>query len=407
MRRTRAHSGFTLIELIISMGIVVLAIALAGAGFAAQNQGLQSSDLRRQGNASTRDAMVTLEQTLRTTGWGIDPRWAIDRVTTTPTDMRTLDSITAPDHLTVLARNPLYQWVDAGGTGCAVGTVGGCFSGNAWAITAFNIGARQATISMTNGQVVEKGRVVVVQCIGGTNPVALTVATAVQHAGALGPETITFDAVQRYPYNDFASLSSAPAVGCHAQAGASMYLVDRSHFFIQTYAGRPWLMLETGLDLSGSTGTPDGTVDSLDWIPLAKDIEDMQVAFVMNRAAGSPATDSDTNFIVGDELNAVEQLTAQSASNDLPQYTTPTNDVSRRSLSVANVRGIRVNLVTRSARADPNRDPASSSFTGDIVRRAENARDPANQLTGGRFLRFPAVTEVSLRNMDSQRPFTF
>lgn len=403
MRRVRARAaarrGFSLIELIISMTIVLLAVGLAGAGFLAQNKALQAFDLHRQANASTRDAMLTLESALRTAGWGVDPRYAIDVYTA---DRSSVDNNDAPDELTVISRNPLYQWVNTNGTTCTL--TGGCFTaGNAWHVVTLTTAAPPVlTIALGAGQVIEKGRMLQVQCLGGENPIILT-ASARSTTGS----SMTMVA-NAFPYSDGTAI-----MPCHQDPSAQVYLLDRYHFFVRDYTGAngdpvPWLVLDTGLDLDGDGNLPmdsAGTGDVDDLIPIGKNIEDFQVAYLLRSAAGLGPDAVNQNWIVGDDPGGTEELPGGAGSaTATPLYTTPLTDTSRTLNLTANVRAIRVSMIVRSARGDPN---MPIDWAGDSINFSENRTGTTAALGTTRLRRFPAVTQLTLRNMDSQRPFTF
>jgi hypothetical protein len=180
----------------------------------------------------------------------------------------------------------------------------------------------------------------------------------------------------------------------------AVFLVDRYRYFIQSDAsGTPWLMLDTGLDLNDNGTLPAG--DAADLIPVAKGVEDMQVAYVLNsNSAPVAAPDSDTDWVIGDDAGSStpeEPLISASA----PDYRTPTTDAARFSMSPANVRGVRVSLVLRSERSDQTR---GKDWTGQPIPNAEN-RSGARPT--GPWRRYTAETEVSVRNMDARLPFIF
>jgi prepilin-type N-terminal cleavage/methylation domain-containing protein len=407
-QRKTMRRGFTLIELLISMAIVLLAIGLAGAGFIAQNQALQSTDLQRVANSNNRDAMVVIEHTLRAVGWGVDPRYAIDLtsgVNIASVDRAAGAGTAGTDILTVLARNPMYQWRDTADPGC--GIVGGCFVGAGWRVEAAstNLGAGLVGVTLTAGQVFELGRLIQLQCIGGTDPVILRVTGRRATAGL---QVLPFSVTNAFPYNDTASLKP-----CHGQAGATVFQIDRTRFYVadHTVAGvtTPWLMMDPTVDVDNDTniGCASGVCDADDVLPIAKNIEDFQVAYVLpNNPAPPDAVLLDN--VIGNAPATVELPAAPANTTSLPQYTTPASNASRRSTASANVRGIRVSLITRSIRTDPNRP----TYLGDAVPYGENRGGacPAGCTpTGGanRFLRFPMATEITLRNMMAERPFTF
>jgi type II secretory pathway pseudopilin PulG len=407
MSARRQSRGFTLIELIISMAIVILAVALAGAGFVAQNQALQSSDLHRIGNASARDAMLTLETTLRTVGWGVDPRFAIDvydgAAPLLAATSVTADQTNAPDTLTVVARNPLYQWTDANTPGCAVGTIGGCYTGNAWPIISMDTGTRTFVIAMRAGQRIERGRLFQVQCLGGTNPVILRYEGPLLAPTANGNQNITYHGTAAFPYNNSSELTNVAYQGCHGQPGAAMFLLDRTRFYVDSSSGpEPWLMLDPTVDVND-----DSAYTNADHTPVARYIEDFQVAYMLTTLNPSPpdAPLGSGDYVLGNRPGTAETPAKHTGNTDGPLYTTALDDSSRFNTKVANVKGIRVSIIARSARQEPNRP----QWPGDAIPYGENRDTPALTPTGTgkRWFRWPMVSEISTRNMDSQRPFTF
>lgn len=419
MTRLHRHRGFTLIELIVSMAIVLLAIALAGAGFAAQNQALQAFDLSRIANSASRDALLNLEGTLRTVGWGVDPRYAIDlRTPVAGSVFPSVDSATAPDELAFVSRSPLYQWAQEGGA-CAFaspdgscpgtcGLVGGCFAtgSNAWRLEATPAGTPvTVNIKLGSGQVIEKGRTVLVVCLGGERPVMITSAGRLVGTGAA--VNITGDSTITFPYNEaIAAFTSTSVPVCHNIPGGAVFLIDRYRYFVQSLADAsspsgftPWLMLDTGLDLDADGNLPPG--DTGDLIPVAKNVEDFQVGYVLNIGSLAPDVGATPDWIIGNDPGTVELPVGPTASGDLPLYSTVRGDASRLNTNSANVRAIRASVVLRSARTDLNQAPY---WTGDAQPALENR---ALVAPGDRLRRWVSQTEITLRNMDSVRNFTF
>src|SRR5262249_55995613 len=116
-------------------GCCVWLVGVAGGAEALIGQygALQSRDLSRIANGAARESTQFLDSTLRLTGFGVDPRWAVDfsyRCQVQPCR----DSITGPDELVVMSRDPRYQYLAQGEGTCT--DPSGCFTGNAWPITA-------------------------------------------------------------------------------------------------------------------------------------------------------------------------------------------------------------------------------------------------------------------------------
>lgn len=385
MRPTRPR-GLTLIELMIATLIMVTAISTAMVAFISLSRSLWSADQARAANSAARDAMVPIESALRNAGWGLDSRFAIDMTSAA----RSRDSFTASDELTFLSRNPSYNWLDRGEGTC--NTVGGCFAGNAWPVTSVDLAGspKTVTVVLENTDRLSKGQVIVVTCPNGGTPVMLTLGAARTGTGAA--ITLTPFSTNAAPYNDFNSL-----VGCHGLPGAAVFLVERTHFLVSSLGGVPWLMLDSGLDLDG-----DGTVpptDTDDLVPLAKNVENFQVAYAMQPSATVTAPDTNRDWIIGNHPNgAIEELDPAAAA---PTYTTSATDASRFTKHPANVRSIRVTLTLRSERTDQNRP---TTWTGDSVAGGENR---TTTVSGGRFHRYTSTSQIGLHNMGTASSFVF
>jgi hypothetical protein len=352
--------------------------------------------------------MQQIEHNLRVLGWGIDPHYAIDLSTncispTPPGPCR--DQINAPDQLAFVARNPMYRFLNQNEGGCTL--VNGCTYGRIWPITAMTAGAPNTlTISpqSTNPSSInfEMGRVVLAVCAGGQNATMVTLSQnyTVTNAGSfvltpVGP-------TPNPPYNDWGSLQT-----CHGQPGALLFFVDRYRYFIQNFGTppqiTPWLTLDTGLDLNANGILPPA--DTADLIPIAKDVEDIQVAYAIPPStACATAPDNGPgatgDWIIGNNPGVVEEPIG-TAATVAPTYSTASNDPSRcNSLNAANVRAIRVSLRIRSDKADSTRP----GWAGDSIPYAENRVGSAS---GGGYRRYTSETEITLRNLDSKSPFIF
>lgn len=377
--------GFSLIELMVASAIAILVIATASMALLSQYQGMQTADFSRLANGSSRSAISNIETSLRRAGWGIDPRYALDfKYNCAGTPCR--DKTNGPDELAFVSRNPMYRWLDNGEGACA--TAGGCFTGNAWPPVLPPPTAGSVTVAFPAGYTLHKGQVILVTCASGLNPVMFTLS-----AGVTGGQTTLSAApdVAGDPYNNPSGIVPGD---CHEQAGAAVFLVDRFRYFIQTINGTPWLMLDTGLDLNDDGTLPPG--DTADLIPVAKNVEDMQVAYVMNSSATMPVVSTD--WIVGDDPGTQEEP-AFSATQ--PLYSTPLDDPSRFLNLAGNVRAVRVSLIIRSDRTDKSH---GTSWTGEQIPNAENrtAASPA-----GQWRRYTAETEITLHNLESRLPFIF
>jgi type IV pilus assembly protein PilW len=395
MARLPPERGFSLLEVLTASAVSLVAVAAASQALVGQYTALQSRDLSRTANGAAREATQFLDSTLRMTGFGVDPRWAIDfsyRCATQPCR----DSATASDELVVVSRDPRYRYLAEGEGTCA--NVGGCFSGNAWPITAATTGPASLTVTFQPGTSLEAGRVVLALCAGGQSPVMLTLAAPVSLSGASPPSDVVLNRFSGDPalgpYNDTGSLRA-----CHGQPGAALFLVDRSRFFVQTLDGTPWLMLDTGRDLDGDGILPPADQDDL--IPVSKNVVDLQVAYALDACTGvASGPDSDGDWIIGNAKGAREEplLNTNPAA---PIYGTASTDPSRCTLNPANVRALRLTLRLRSDKADQAR---GAGWTGDQLVNAENRTGNLN-VPGYRL--FTTQLDVTLRNMNSTASFIF
>ena len=395
MARRAPRKGFTLLVVLVSSTVSLVAVAAASQALIGQYAALQGRDLSRQANGSAREATQFLDTTLRMTGFGVDPRWAIDttyRCAVQPCR----DSTTDPDELVVLSRDPRYRYQAQGEGTCA--DAAGCFSGDAWPITAATTSTPSLTVTFQPGTALETGRVVLAMCAGGQNPVMLTLGAPVSlspssPAGSVAISQFSSDATLG-PYNAPGSLLT-----CHGQPGAAMFLVDRSRFFVQTLDGTPWLMLDTGRDLDGDGVLPPADQDDL--IPVAKNVLDMQVAYALDPCASSPAgPDSDGDWVIGNTKGRQEEP-LRVTTPPAPTYGTSSIDPARCTMSPANVRAIRVSLRLRSDKADHSR---GQDWSGDVLPSPENRAGSLN-VPGYRL--FSAQLDVTLRNMSSTASFIF
>ena len=385
MRSFRPRAGMTLLELLVGMSIMLIVTGIAMISFVTQSQSLRVADMGRDANASVRDAMVPIEGAARDLGWGLDPRFAIDMTSAT----RSVDRFDAPDELTFFSRDASYRWQDLGEGTCT--TTGGCFNGNAFAITAANVGSnpRTVTITLPAGQALQKGRVVLAMCAQAQSPVMFTLSSTVTGSGS--SVTLTPVATNAAPYNDWSSLQV-----CNGASGASLYLVNRYHFYVST-SNPPWLMLDTGLDLNG-----DGTLpptDTADVIPIAKNVEDFQVAYILRSSAAFTAPDSNTDWVIGNDRGsaAVEELDPTLTA---PVYATTAASPLRYNKHPANVEELRVTLTFRSDKTDQSRQ----RWAGDSLPGAENR---AGSLSGGQYRRYTNTTQIRLFNMNSKSNFIY
>ncbi len=395
MARSRSQRGFSLVEVLTASAVSLVAVTAASQALVGQYTALQSRDLSRTANGAAREATQFLDSTLRMTGFGVDPRWALDfsyRCANQPCR----DSATGPDELVLISRDPRYRYLAQGEGACV--DAGGCFSGNAWPITAATTGPASLNVTFQPGTALEAGRVVLALCAGGQSPVMLTLAAPVSLPSSSPAADVIINRFSADPtlgpYNETGSLRA-----CHGQPGAALFLVERSRFFVQTLNGTPWLMLDTGRDLDGDGILPPADQDDL--VPVAKNVVDLQVAYALDPCTGVAAgPDSNGDWIIGNSRGTSEEplLNTNPAA---PVYGTASTDPSRCTLNPANVRALRVTLRLRSDKADHGKGEA---WTGDQLVNAENRSGNLN-VPGYRL--FTTQLDVTLRNMNSTASFIF
>jgi type IV pilus assembly protein PilW len=364
--------------------------------FLTQQRSVVALDLTRVANEASRDALLELETSLRRAGWGVDPRWAFDFRSYSCLAVPCRDKINGPDEVVFVARNPNYQWLDNGVGGCT--TAGGCFTGKAWH---GSVSANKVTVTANAGDTFPMGTTLLVTCVNGTHATMARVAAPATATAAGSLDVTVKDSLGGNPYQENAWAAFGADL-CYTSTNPqpSIFLVDRFRYAVQTFNGIPWLVLDTGVDLNGNGTLPDdGDLDDL--IPIAKGVEDMQIAYtyIPGTLYGFAATDSNTNWIVGDVPGTLEEpdptLTA-------PQYTTSSADASRFNLHPANVRGVRVTFSIRSLQTDQSQ---AATWTCDPLVLSENRT--AQLASFGRLRRYTAGTSVSVRDMDSRNSFIF
>lgn len=384
--RDRA-GGFTLVELLISSTITIMAIALALSMFSGQQSALRRQDLMRGNAEAARDALLEMESALRRAGYGIDPRYAFDFGSyrcASPGQCR--DRIDGPDELVFVSRDPNYRWTSA------AGGRGRMFNLVSHASGAFVL---EESSAGTAPKILHKGRVLLAFCNDGSEMSMQTVSatTEVNEGGSVTLVPL-LSPVADDPYRD----PNIDTAACFHSGTALIFLVDRHRYAIQVFDGVSYLVLDTGLDLDDDGSTPaEGDDDDL--LPVTAGVDDLQVAYLLDSSPGFTAPDSDANWIVGDTAGVGEEMDPTAAA---PDYRTALNDASRFNLHPANVRGVRLSLGLHSSVPDTSQ---AQTWRGDPLRLLENRTSGLSSL--GRFRRSTARSTVTLRNLESRSPFIF
>lgn len=380
----RAARGFTLIEVLVGGAIAIIAITMTLGVFISQNKAFVSLDLARDASGSGRDAALEMQNALKRAAFGIDPVVAFDF--SCQVGVNCHDRINAADEITFYSRNPEYVWAPQNpALGC--NTVGGCFGGGTiWPITATT--ATTVTVTLGANDVMHKGRILLAVCSSGAFPVFATVT-----AQRAGPGSVVIPVT----INTTGIFAGAAFQGCHAAAGSALFLIDKYHYFVTSLGApaEPWLVLDTGLDYNADTVVPPTDVNDL--VPVARDVEDMQVAYQIGQAvnppfASVPATDNNNNWVVGDSVGVQEEPNTAAVP--------PLTGSSSGTTNPGNIRGVRVTLVLRSR----TNDNSVKTGQGDAPFTSENRND-VTAITQAQFRRYPQTFSVAIRNMTAANPY--
>ncbi len=383
----RAARGLTLVEMLLSLAIGSVVIAGALALLIAQQRAYTSSAADRAMQDSARQGLEDLSVNLRRAGYGIEPWLAFDfgPVTNAPASWQggtatttvgypsgapgtappacaqavtpaTRDSTTASDEIVFYARDP------------------------AWSRTISAApAANQLALGTNLTQPLEAGQILQVMCSGASAWAYVQVGA---HADA-GQNLVTLQTAcdGPFPYQQ-AMLTN----GCFASGWtqARVFKVDRFHYYVQRFNGRPFLMLDRGLFANGAALVE----------PVAPDVEDVQFAYVFPLATAAPT-------LVG--ATPGTQLSNAAASIDLASapaaYTDPTAAATRTTRHPGNIRAVRVSVVVRIASADPKLGSAEFRTIPAAANRAANTNADQG------FRRLLVETTEATRNVDSRAPY--
>lgn len=340
--RSPMARGVTLLELMIALSIALIAIGVGLSMLLAQNASFQKQTGVGTAIAQNQVAADALYNAIRLAGTGIDPWMAFDfdfydcRLPGTALSMtesvgcssEQRDASNAADELVVAYRDPSYStsWsrpVNLPGdtrTNCTAGDMG-FFVGKVWGVTAATTST--VTLVLKPGDTLYRGQVLQLACPDGINYTYATIRSGRTSipTTATSCSSVTLDLyplVAGNPFHQPGYLSSA----CFSGGNARAYAVKRQRFFIHRQLGaplvHPYLMLDQGLDLDD-----DGRLTDADLLPIAADIEDLQIGYALDQvgimsiappptgwSSTTYVTDSNRNGVWGDEPGRTEQLSA-------------------------------------------------------------------------------------------------
>jgi type IV pilus assembly protein PilW len=390
----RSQRGFTLVELLVAMGIAAVVCAGALALLSSQQRAFRSSAGDRALQEAARTGLSELATNLRRVGYGIEPWLAIDvgPVANAPPSwpggapinsagypggppgtappactpvvaVTDRDSIAGSDEIVFHARDPGFSRKLAAAPS-----------------------ASTLTLDAPLGSPLYQGQILQLMCGGAAMWVYVTVGSFADK-GATQVQLQT-DCATGFPYQQ--DLLSA---GCFAAgyANARVFKIDRFHYYVARYADsalqggqRPYLMLDRGLWKDGAPLVE----------PVAPDVEDLQVGYVFPR--------STVQQLVGAPSGAA-RLSNAAASIDLgsapPAYTDNSAAASRATNHPANIRGIRVSVVART------RSPDLGLTADEFKKIPEAGNRPAVPNGDPGYRRIVVEETEAVRNLDSRGPF--
>lgn len=477
--------GFTVAELTVSMAITAIVMTLVMGTVVSQQRGFQSSETGRRAIEGGRDAMLELERSVRRAGFGVDPRYAFDFAyyrcefldsanpkTNLPFACRdrnrragALWNAGFSDELVFFSRNPNYRIVPNGSTldgttNCA--DTRGCVVGRMWRIKPGSIDAptRKFTLErlVTGGPTkLQRGQVLLAVCSNSpANYTMMTVDVPVTLTKTNDTDVKVYPATPAdppttlapSPYRENAIFNTGGLVDCYGTS-AVVFEIDMYRYFIrydfprESPQRRPWLMLDRGVNLNDLDSTdpwvrPAGTdpdasrLTSLE--PVAANIDDMQVAYIMNPIKGQAAPDAGafdgtgSNWVLGDANLDPATTTAASEAYEEPNpfvtaplYRTLATDSARSTPHPANIRAVRIGLVVRGEQRLPGAKGAEYDTAADPFKRVDVLPPLENRgllippssfsaTTDTDYRGIPrsvVQTSVALRNMQSRGMFAF
>jgi type IV pilus assembly protein PilW len=392
--------GFTLMELVVALGVSGLAIAAAMALLVSQQRSYAATSADRAQQEAGRMALKELVGKLRGAGYGVDPNLVLDfgptAVVPRPNliapattvqqssyacanPVRCRDSTTGSDEVVFLTRNPAFSRV------------------------ASAVDTDKVTLTGEMSRDLQAGQILQVSCMGGAQVRAyVTVAQAV--AGVVNPDPAKDVDVQLSPGQAAGGLPVFPfensqlTDSCFSLSGGVAPMVtkvDRFRFYVawydpqgnvvpaQTLGARPYLMLDQGL--RDPLGTPE-------LIPVAPDVEDLQLTYLYPPAGaglGLQPVGASVGTSAADEPFAITTAVVPPAMDDAPDA------ASRTTGHPANIQAVRVSVVVRSAEADVGLATVEDRTLPTLGNRAAFQGVPY-------YRRSVFETTVALRNLQSQ-----
>ena len=361
MKSIRRRAGFTLIEIMISVAILVFVMAGISTVLLKQSQASSMQSLQRDLEQSGRLAVLDLAHAVRWAGYGIAPPAAFDfdrYGCTTPGSGSTCNPVTisgltsyfsrdrtdGPDELVVSYRDPMFTMRSIPAAG---------FTGS---------GPYAATLGSALTDVLKRGRVVQVLCSGADTVAYLTLTSD----AAVGATTLTLQAVA--PADGYYP-TTLPTSACFNNGGAFLTLIERARYYVANDTdGVPTLWKDRGKGFQER---------------LYRGIEDIQFTFGMSTPPpGSPfaaggATPAAAPVGCGPDgwtfgLCATSGTSVETAAQ--PDWVNDNYDTANRySAHPANIRIVNIAVVARSTQRSPTGIGDAAPAVGNRPARAADA----------------------------------
>jgi type IV pilus assembly protein PilW len=408
MTRRSQPRGFTLIELLVTMAVSMTVVAGISMTFIAQAKTYQTQATRRSSQANSRQGIGFMIKQLRQVGYGTDPDKAL----------LAFDSFNAassmpgtnyPDGITVYTRDPIF---------------------NRQLVIA-NSNSSQLKLTTALTEPLLKGQVLLILCPNAS----LSSYVTVRNKALAGAVDVFLEPAASGPPPPYDELpTTGPGIFFHDSyppcpdtvRQPMVVKIDRASFYVASFDDdgdvttperTPFLMYHTGRDENG-----DGSINASDATPIAMGVEQMQIAYMMTTTRekvmptimGVTGTSSDWFGVNWRNSGVYTGPKSPDSTNEKGWMAAPYDDLSRTTSYPANVRQVRISLVTRGTNTtqgetgDDMNDTSKSwnvgtAADGTVLWRAmENLGSPTPAdftPSGGGYLRTVQRFSVTTRNL--------
>jgi type IV pilus assembly protein PilW len=377
----RRARGFTLLEMMV--GAVVTTIILMGvaASFVATQQAYQNEAEIKGAVEGARVGIAYLERVVKLAGYGIDPQFAFDFQTgvSGAKDNNTTSTFThGGSTYNVVSDDLAFRYRDV--AFLRRGVLG---STSLAGVNGSNV-TYTLSLSTTWGVDLRANQALVLGCPGGQYVVARASAAVPKGNNSAQVTVTTQGGTPNYPTlipDCFAQLATAAATGGYVM------LMHEVRFRVHRVGLKTYLVIHHNL------------TDLNDYDPLVADVEDFQVAYLLNRppptggcCAGLGAVDG--NWVVGDAANEAFDTTAA------PTFDTVYDNSARYTDHPANIRQVRITLVVKSSRRQGTNTVAKMAY-----RRPQAENSPSYGVAADGYFRSVMGATVRVPNMASRSFF--